>query len=91
MHTDTSGTASLKIELTTKTLIGKVLSWQLLSCSPVITNTCMLDIEVMQDGNKCKINKPAHYSLTNIPNCSVNQAVSVKGGLHFVNQLTPQV
>ena len=89
MHTDTSGTASAKIDLTGKALMGKVLSWQILSCSPIITNSCSLDIEVIQDNQICAMNKPAHYSLADIPNCSLGQSASVKGGLHFVNNLTP--
>lgn len=90
MHTDTSGTATSKIDLTAKALMAKVLSWQILSCSPIITDSCNIDIEVIQDTKVCAMNKPAHYSLSNIPNCSVGQSSSVKGGLHFVNQLTPE-
>jgi hypothetical protein len=91
MHTDTTGKSSHIISLDAKELMGKVLSWQILSCSPIVTNSCILDVEIFQDGQGCPMNKPAHYTLTNVPNCSLNQALPVKGGMHFVNQLTPTI
>ena len=91
MHTDTTGKGSHTISLNANVLIGKVLSWQILNCSPIVTDTCTLNVEIFQDGQGCQMNKPAKYNLTNVPNCSLNQALPVKGGLHFVNQLTPVI
>ena len=91
MHTDTTGKTSQIINLSAKVIMGKVLSWQILSCSPIITNSCILDVEIFQDGQGCEMNKSAHFTLTNVPNCSLSHALPVKGGLHFVNQLTPAI
>jgi hypothetical protein len=90
MHTGTNGKVSHELPLKTNVLTGKVLSWQVLSCTPIVTDSCKLNIEIFQDGMKCPMNKDAHYDLSNIPSCTINQATPVKGGLYFVNQFTTQ-
>jgi hypothetical protein len=90
MHTSTTGVVTHIIPMDAKEVLGKVLSWEILSCSPIVTDTCDLDIEIIQDDKKCPMNKPAHYALKDVPNCAIGQALPVKGGLHFVKQLTPE-
>ena len=84
MHIDTTGTASHDVPLPAADLVDKVLSWQVLNCSPIITDKSNLDIAIYQDDKFCTVNPPAHYALKNIPNCAVGQALPVKGGLHFI-------
>ena len=91
MHTDTSGKAIHHIQPAASALIGKVLSWHILSCSPIITNTCIVEVKIFQDEKECVMNIAAHYALANVPNCSISHALPVKGGLHFVNRLTESV
>jgi hypothetical protein len=88
MQTSTTGQASVIISINADSLMERVLSWQILSCSPIITDNGHLKVEIFQDGNLCHMNKPAHYPLNNVPNCSLGQALPVKGGLHFVHQFT---
>ena len=91
MHVDTSGTDEQIIKTSAKKLVGKVLSWHILSCSPIITDTCRVTLEVFQNNKKCPMNKPAQYDLKKVPSCSLNVALPLKGGLHFVTTLAPQV
>jgi hypothetical protein len=84
MHTDTSGTNTHQSMVMPSNLIGQVLSWQILTCSPIITNSGILNVEVFQDGNPCSMNPLAMYNLNSVPNCSINQALPVQGGLHFI-------
>ena len=85
MHTDTTGTTSHQSILAPANLVGQVLSWQILTCSPVITNSGTLTLEIFQNGNLCTTLPAATYNLSSVPNCSLNQALPVQGGLHFIN------
>ena len=78
--------ASYQVELEREALINKVLSWQILSCSPISTDTCVTEVKIFQDDKECVMNKAASYSLKSVPSCSTNMALPVKGGLLFVKQ-----
>lgn len=90
MHTGTTGREIHEVPLRASVLKGKVLSWQILNCTPIVTDSCHLDVEVFQDGIRCPMNKDAHYELKKVPGCSINQAMPVKGRLYFVYQFSLQ-
>jgi hypothetical protein len=89
LHTNTSGQDVVILNQEPDLLLDQVLSWQVLSCSPIITDTAVVLVEVLQNGMSCAVNKPAKYSLRHIPNCALGQAIQLKGGLHFVTSFTP--
>lgn len=84
LHTDNSGVDSHQIVIQPSNLVGQVLSWQILTCSPIATNSGVLNVEVFQNNILCATIPPATYNLGSVPNCSVNQALPVQGGLHFI-------
>ncbi|MEO5562729.1 MAG: hypothetical protein ABIR18_04820 [Chitinophagaceae bacterium] len=88
MHTGVTGSVTHLIDMDANEAMGNVLSWQILSCTPIITDSCNLDVEIFQDGSKCLMNKLAHYELDDVPGCALSKALPVKGGLRFVKQLT---
>lgn len=83
LNTDTSGTASYTVTLSASTLIGQVLSWQILTCAPVVTNSGIVKVQISQNGLLCATTPEASYTLTSVPACSADQSVPVQGGLLF--------
>ena len=85
IQTDVTGSGSHNVIISAADLVGQVLSWQVLTCAPVITNSGTLTIEIFQNNAACDITPPASYPLNNVPNCSLNQSLPVQGGLHFIS------
>lgn len=82
--TGNTGSGTHESSMAPAQLTGQVLSWHVLSCSPVITDSGTVKIEIVQDNALCRMEPHAVYKLQNVPNCSINMALSTQGGLHFL-------
>jgi hypothetical protein len=84
MATGNTGSSAHQSSITPSLLIGQVLSWQVLSCTPIITDSGTLTLEVFQDGMLCETEPTAMYQLKNVPACAINMALPTQGGLFFL-------
>ncbi len=85
LQTGNTGNAEQVSVQTAANLVNQVLSWEVSTCAPVVTDSGVVAIEVYQNGNLCPSLPPASYPLTGVPDCASGTALPLHGGLLFTN------
>lgn len=79
------GSTDHQLKLEVATLGRNVMLWEVLVCSPDgKIDRGDVEIQVLQRGVPCAMTKPAHWTLTKVPPCEGNKAVSIKASLRFL-------
>jgi len=58
------------------------LKWQVKVCA-LLGDSGAVEIVVLQTGVSCPMTKPAHWDLSNVPNCDTGDAVPITASLTF--------
>ena len=70
--------------LPVSSLDGNTLKWEVLCCSTVPgLEQGAADVIVLQSGAACPSIPPAHWDLTNVPNCATGKATPINASLVF--------
>ncbi|MES2002873.1 MAG: hypothetical protein V4450_00025 [Bacteroidota bacterium] len=83
LQTGNTGTVEKDLVQTAAKLVDQVVSWEVSSCAPLVTNSGIVTIEIYQNGQLCPSLPTANYTLSNVPNCASGTALPLHGGLLF--------
>jgi hypothetical protein len=79
-----TGASDHVIGLLPPSLDGNTLRWEILCCSGLAgVDSGAVEVVVLQGGVSCPMTKPAHWDLTDVPDCETGTAKPIRASLTF--------